>query len=372
MKIAIVINTSWNIYNFRSGLVHHFLKSGHRVVTIAPKDDYSAKLEAWGCEYHPIEMDGSGLNPIRDLKLLFQLRNLLKTTRPDLILSYTIKPNIYGSLVARSLSIPIICNVSGLGTVFLWTGLIRKLAVTLYRVSFAHSTWIFFQNDQDQAEFTSLVKIKLKKTSLLPGSGIDVAKYKVTDTQNETPVFLMIARLIVEKGIREFIEAVRLLKAEQVKAIFWLAGSLDEEHSRSISKGELDNWISEGLIVYFGQVDPIEDLIRKADAIVLPSYREGTPRTLLEGGALGKPLIATDVPGCSHVVEDGVNGFLCTARDARSLANKMKLFLALSADERKTLGRNSRLKVEETFDESRVIALYEAKISDLTGVRLSG
>lgn len=371
MRIAIFINTSWNIFNFRVGLIRHFLNEGHSVVAIAPADAYSSKLEEMGCTFHALEVAGSGLNPVHDLNLMVQLHAILKKDRPDIVLSYTIKPNIYGSLVCGWMGIPIICNVSGLGTVFLWKGLLRRFGILLYRLSFRFSSWVFFQNDQDMADFLEMVKINPAKCSLLPGSGIDLTRFqpKQMPITNESPIFLMVGRLIVEKGVQEFADAAQLVHQSGRKATFWLAGALDEGHARSIDKAALENWISTNTIYYFAHTDDIISVMERADAIVLPSYREGTPRTLLEGGALAKPLITTDVPGCRHVVRDGVNGFLAEVRNPRSLADKMLLFLSLSPDERAQLGRNARKWIEEYYDEQRVMDLYAVKIQQLVEKR---
>ncbi|MFT6865770.1 MAG: glycosyltransferase involved in cell wall biosynthesis [Cyclobacteriaceae bacterium] len=366
MKIAIIINTSWNIYNFREGLVHFFLERGDEVMAIAPKDDYSHKLQEWGCEYMPVEIIGTGMNPIKDLRLILVLRKKLKKWRPDVVLTYTIKPNLYGSIAAGSLGIPCICNVSGLGTVFLWTGWIRRFAVLLYTVSFRFNKWVFFQNDEDREDFLSFVRLPREKTSLLPGSGINTSDFMISPfIKKEKTVFLMIARLIVEKGVGDFIEAIRIIKKSRTDLEFILVGNLDQEHSRAISKVELNQWIYEGLVTYKGHLDDVKPEIQQADVIVLPSYREGTPRTLLEGGAMGKALLATDVPGCRHVVKDGYNGFLFESKNPRDLADKMKLYLALNQEERSQMAVNSRKWIKEVFEEKIVINLYAEKMDQL-------
>lgn len=368
MKIAIAINTSWNIYNFRRGLIQRFLDEGHEVVAIAPPDEYSAKLAALGCSYVPLPMSASGMNPITDGALLLRFYRILRQERPDVLLSYTIKPNIYGALACKALGIPIIANVSGLGTVFLWKGYVKKLAVGLYSFAFRHASWVFFQNDEDQHEFTRFVKMDLSKTSLLPGSGVDIGHFgPVPMPTDKVPELVMIARLLVEKGVYDFIEAIRLLRKKGLNVRFHLVGSLDETHARSIAAEELASWQEEGLIRYTEHLEDVRPVIAQASAVVLPSYREGTPRTLLEAGAMGRPLIATDVPGCRHVVRDGENGFLCKVKNPTDLAAKIKLFLALSPEERATMGANSRRFIAENFDQQLVIRQYHRKVADLTG-----
>lgn len=372
MKIAIVINTSWNIYNFRQGLVQALLKRGDEVVAIAPPDAYVDQLLAWGCTYHPVRMDGTGTNPVKDLLIIFRLRKIIKRTKPDVVLTYTIKPNLYGSIASGSLNIPCICNVSGLGTTFLWTGLMRTVAVKLYNFSFKYNKWVFFQNHEDRQDFLKITNLDFKKTSLLPGSGINIEKFSpARSTGTDKTVFLMISRLIIEKGVRDYIEAIRIIKPKYDNLEFHLLGGLDEGHARSISKSELDGWIDQQLVIYTDHQSDIRTLMSRADVVVLPSYREGTPRTLLEGGAMGKVLLASNVPGCREVVKDGYNGFLFEPQNPQDLAQKIEDYLLLSSQDQNTMGINSRKWVESTFDEQIVINAYFEKINQVTAASQS-
>lgn len=347
------------------GLIRNFQKEGHQILAIAPKDPYSEKLEEAGCEYEEVPMQGSGMNPFQDIRTLFQLYRVLSRHKPDIILSYTIKPNIYGSLIGRLLGIPIICNVSGLGTVFLWKGSVRTLATSLYAFAFRFSSWIFFQNEDDQHDFLNQVKVKKRKTSILPGSGVDTEHFSPVKANGDQTVFLMVARLLIEKGVYDYIEAIRILKKHRNKSIFRLVGSLDPDHSRSISEADLDTWQREGLIEYYEHQKDIRPILKDANVVVLPSYREGTPKTLLEAGAMGKAMIATDVPGCRQVVMDGENGFLCKLRNPKDLAAKMKLYLALSDSEKSQMSDFSRKSIVDRYDEKLVIDQYQQKIDDL-------
>lgn len=368
MKIAIIINTSWNIYNFRRGLIDHFMAHGHQIIAIAPKDDYSQKLIDLGCSYHALDFPGTSTDPLKDLSLIWRLYGILKTSRPDIILTYTIKPNIYTSLVAGLLKIPCICNVSGLGTVFLWKGSLKKIAVTLYKMAFRFSSWIFFQNKEDQRDFIDVVPINLKKTSVLPGSGVNLQHFQLSPfNTNKTTTFLMIGRLIIEKGVIEFSEAAKKMCAAYSNVRFRIIGGFEANHARSIDKSLLDEWKSQNCIEWLDHCEDIRPHIADADVVVLPSYREGTPKTLLEAGAMGKALIATDVPGCRQVVKDGVNGFLCKVKDSKDLTNKMKLYLSLNREEKLRMHHSSRKHIEENYDEKIVIGLYEQKIKELSG-----
>lgn len=324
-----------------------------------------------GCIFHHLPMKASGMNPLTDSNLIFGMLRVLKKEKPDAILTFTIKPNIYGSLVAGILGIPCICNVSGLGTAFLWKGYVKKIATTLYALAFRFNSWVFFQNDDDREEFMTHVKLERSKTSLLPGSGIDTSHFQpISAPPNRVPVFLMVSRLLIDKGVYDFIEAIRILKRKSVNASFRLIGSLDETHSRSVRQTELDNWISEGLIEYVAHTEDIRPYISEADVVVLPSYREGTPRTLLEAGAMGKAMIATNVPGCKHVVIDGRNGFLCKLMTPKDLASKMLLYMSLSQEEKEQMSTHSRKSIVERFDQQRVIDQYTYKIDELLAVNL--
>ena len=307
------------------------------------------------------------MNPIHDFGLILSLRKIMKREKPDIVLSYTIKPNIYCSLVSAITKTKVIVNVSGLGTVFLWKGIVKRLATGLYQLAFRHSAWVFFQNEDDRREFLRVVSIDSQKTSLLPGSGIDLKKFTPVDpVNNHPPKLLMISRLIIEKGILDFIEAVKIIKQKGINAEFQLIGDLPEGHKRSITQEELDLWIVEGLITYVAHTDDVRPYIADADAVVLPSYREGTPRTLLEAAAMAKPLIATNVPGCNQVVIDELNGFLCEPQNPSDLAAKLEAFIAMEDQDRRTMGLQSRALVEKKYDVNKVVALYENKIRELT------
>lgn len=366
MRIAIVLNTSWNIYNFRMNFVRALLAQGHEVHTIAPLDDYTDRLVAAGCIHHKVTMDSRGANPIKDSALILELLLIYRRVRPDVILHYTIKPNVYGTLAASMLKIPVINNVCGLGTVFLKDNLVSAIAIFLYRISFRFAEQVFFQNPDDLDLFIRRKLVAASRVGLLPGSGIDLNRFPALPySRNKTFTFLMISRLISDKGVLEYVEAAKQLRAEGFDAHFRLLGAKDPEHKRGIKLPVIDNWIDSGIIEYMGSTDDVRPFIEQADAIILPSYREGTPRTLLEAASSAKPIIATDVPGCNHVVKDGYNGLLCKLKDPNDLAEKMKKMASLDDDLLASFGRNGRRKVESEFDESLVINKYLTTLSTL-------
>jgi glycosyltransferase involved in cell wall biosynthesis len=362
-KILISLNTAWNLLNFRAGLIQGLISSGFEIVAVAPKDKYVAELEFIGCRFVHLEMDNQGTHPLRDLLLLWRYWRLFKTEKPDLNLFYTVKPNVYGSLASSICGIPFINNVSGLGAVFIRGGWLRRFVSALYKIAFRNSNRVFFQNRDDLGLFLENKLVQAELTDVLPGSGINLHRFTPTDDADRKSLnspfrFLLIARMLKDKGVVEFVNAAQLLKEPGVKAEFCLLGFLDVQNPAAISSEEMKEWVDQGFVKYLGVSDDVRKHIASSDCIVLPSYREGTPRTLLEAAAMGKPIITTNVVGCKEVVEHGVNGFLCEEKNAQDLALKMKEMLLLSESQRKLMGQNGRLKMEKEFDENIVIQKY--------------
>ncbi|HEX4738074.1 MAG TPA: glycosyltransferase family 4 protein [Allosphingosinicella sp.] len=366
--VVISINASWNILNFRLAIVRSLQEAGWRVVALAPEDKTSEKLVALGVGYEPIVMDKKGISPLQDLLLLFRYWKALGRIRPEVALFYTAKPNIYGSLAAHLRGIKVINNVSGLGTAFIKKGLLTRIVSLLYRIAFGRSSTVFFQNSEDRDLFVAEGIVKLAKTRLLPGSGVDLDRFAPPAApggrRREGFVFLLIGRILRDKGVYEYVEAARLVRLSHPEAEFRLLGFLDAENRTAIPREEVQRWIDEGLVTYLGEAEDVRPFIAAADCVVLPSYREGLPRTLLEAAAMAKPLIASDVPGCRHVVEPGVNGLLCKARDAGALADAMCAMIRASAAHRERWGLAGRAMVERKFDERVVADLYRGAIAD--------
>jgi len=367
MRVAIVLNTSWNIYNFRQGLVNSFIKQGHQVIAIAPRDKYTIFLEEMGCDFYPVTMDNQGTNPLKDLNYAHQLYKAYKTLKPDFVLQFTIKPNIYGTFASYLLKIPTINNVCGLGTVFLNSGFSSFLAKKLYKFAFKLPNQVFFQNQDDLDLFLEKKLIKESITDLVPGSGVPLDKFKPKFAQNnDFFTFLVVSRVIYDKGIVEYAEAAKILKEKGIKAKFQLLGSQDDNDKRCISSETLKAWQEEGLIEYLGTSDDVASIMQKADCVVLPSYREGTPRSLLEAASLGKAIVTTDIAGCKQTVEDGKNGFLCEVQNAEDLATKMEKIYSLDDNTLQEMGKYSRKKMEDEFDEKIVIKQYWKAIKSIT------
>jgi len=360
-RILISANAAWNIVNFRSGLIRGLQAAGHEVVAVAPPDASVESVRALGIPCHPVAMNKKGLSPAADLALLLRYRRLLASVGADVYLGYTVKPNIYGSLAAHSLGIPVINNVSGLGTAFIRGGWLQRLVSTLYKVALRRSSTVFFQNRDDRDLFLSNGLVRPEQARLLPGSGIDLAHF--TPPPQPAPAgapfrFLLVARVIRDKGVLEYVEAARRLRERWPEVRFQLLGALDADNRTAIPAAQVERWNSAGIIDYLGEAKDVRPFLGAADCVVLPSYREGLPRTLLEAAAMGRPLVATDVAGCRDVVREGVNGYLCAAQDADSLADAMERMLRLSLAERARLGEGARAMVEAEYAEQRVVDLY--------------
>lgn len=365
-KIIIAVNTAWNFVNFRAGLIKALVATGYEVVAVGPSDCYVARVEALGCRFIPLQMDNQGTHPGRDLILLWRYYKLLAREQPDVYLGYTVKPNIYGSLAAHALGIPVINNIAGLGSVFIKENWLAWIVRILYRIALSRSSKVFFQNEEDRSLFIKSGLVSPTVTDRLPGSGIDLVRFQPVPLPSQPRLrFLLIARMLWDKGIGEYVEASRLLKQRGVNIEMCLLGFLDVQNPAAISRQQMNEWISEGVVRYLGISDTVSDELAAADCVVLPSfYREGVPRTLLEAAAMGRPIITTNTVGCREVVSDGVNGYLVQPRDSHDLAEKIEMIISLSSGARTEMGKRSREKVEREFDEKIVIKKYLEAIEE--------
>jgi len=287
-----------------------------------------------------------------------------------------VKPNIYASLAAQMAGVPVINNISGLGTAFIRGGWMAALVSLLYRVGLSRSECVFFQNEDDRTLFLGKGLVKRLQTDLLPGSGVDLEyydakRYGTVERSGNHIVFVMVARLLWDKGVREYVEAARIVKKQHPEVRFHLLGFLDVENQTAVPREDVEAWVREGIIEYLGTSDDVRPFLAAADCVVLPSYREGTPRSLLEAAAMAKPLIATDVPGCREVVTDGVNGYLCAVRNSNYLADKMLKLIAMPSELRLQMGCQSRNIAETRFDEQIVIRKYLKVVDDVAGKKKS-
>lgn len=379
-RVVIAQNISFYAWHMRLGLAKALKEAGYEVVFISSTDQsisteksiqtsgdiYRHKIEE-EFAYYDINLARKGTNPLTDLKTIYQFYTLYKQIKPDIVLHYTAKPNIYGTIAAHMLKIPVINNIAGLGSLFNQKSLVTTIVKQLYRLSQRNATKIFFQNRDDLHLFSQERLVEPLKCDLLPGSGVNVEKFALVDhTRPDTFRFLHISRMIWEKGIGEYVEAARAIKQRHPHVEFCLLGFLDPQNPKAISSEQMDAWMKEGVVNYLGESDRVDEVIATADCVVLPSYyREGTPRTLLESASMGKPIITTDNVGCRDVVDDGVNGFLCQKKDAVDLEHKLEMMLMLTVEERKKMGEKGREKILKEFDEKIVFDKYKEAIGEI-------
>lgn len=358
-SVWIVANTTWYVFNFRSRLIQELAQAGYAITVLSPADEYVDRVRALGVRHIHLEMDNAGTNPVRDTALLVRFILLFRKERPGVLLTYTPKVNIFCSIAAKWTNVPVIANISGLGTGFIRGGWLTALVKLLYRVALRHPRRVFFQNEEDRTQFVRDGLVGRDRTERLPGSGVDVRRFTpVTKVDGEKFVFLFIGRLLSDKGIREYVEAARAVRSELPDVECRVLGFIDHGNPTAVSAAEVRAWEAEGTIRYLGSADDVIPHLAKANCVVLPSYREGCPRSLLEAASMCIPLIATDVAGCRQVVEDGVNGFLCQPNDAEDLAQKMKCMIELNPEDRSKMGTAGREKMLREFDERIVLDCY--------------
>lgn len=361
MRIAVVSNTAWYLFNFRLNLMRELQAAGHAVVAVAPDDAYAQCIRNAGIVFEAVPISGGGTHPGRELRSVLRLGAVFRRHRVNLVLSYTPKGNLYSALACIVLRVPFVPNVSGLGRAFIRKSLVTRVAKLLYRVTFGRAYRVFFQNLDDMAVFVDGGLVRGGQAERLPGSGVDLSRFSPTAPiagAADAPVFLLVARMLWDKGVGEFVEAARCVRVLHPGARFQLLGFLDVDNPSAISRQQMDGWVAEGLIDYLGSTNDVRPFLAQADCVVLPSYREGVPRTLLEAAAVGRPVITTDAPGCRDTVVDGETGFLCRPADAKDLTDKLLGFIALSSNQRQTMGQKGRKFVEKNFDEKMVLQRY--------------
>lgn len=366
--VVVVVNTSWNIYNFRLNLMRALRDEGFNVLALAPYDAYSDKLRAEGFDWVHLPLDNDSTNLFRELQQIKDFYKLYREIQPDIVLHYTVKPNLYGTFAAMLLKVPSINNISGLGTVFIREGWVYTMARFLYRVVLRFPKKVFFQNHHDRQLFIDKQLIKAGISEVIPGSGVDSQRFSPREhpkRDNEAVTFLMIARLIRDKGIGEYMDAIKILREKYPQVCFQLIGSLYPGNPSAVSEETLMSWMDEGLIEYLPFSNSMQEVIANVDCVVLPSYREGLSRVLLEAASMAKPIVTSNVAGCKDVVDDGVNGFLCDVKDASSLAKQMEKMITMTHEERKEMGKKGREKILHEFDERLVIEKYLESINNI-------
>lgn len=361
--IALVANSTWNFFNFRMNIVKAIIDRGYDVVLISPKDEYlEPLLEKFDVQHISlVNLRRKGTNPVREFLLIDEFKKIYKKVNPDLVIHFTIKPNIYGNYVAKKLGIKSICVVTGLGYVFLHETLYNSLAKRMYQFSFKKSDLIIFENEDDRNLFIEMNICTDQKSISVKGCGVNLDYYKPLPNlknKDEKIIFSFIARLMYDKGIVEFIEAAKKVRERNKNVEFWVAGEIDAGNPSSIKIETLHEWIEDGTIKYFGHVKDVRPIIAKSDCIVLPSYREAMARTLTEALAMEKPIISCDTSGCRAIVDDGINGYLVPVKNVEALADAMEKFQLLPEDQKQEMGQNGRQKAKDEFDDYIVTSQY--------------
>jgi glycosyltransferase involved in cell wall biosynthesis len=358
--VLVTANTSWCIAHFRATVIESFLAKGCRVTILAPHDLYSADLVERGCEFVDIQMDRTGLSPLRDFALMQRFKHHFKALKPDVIVSYTIKNNIYGAIAARAYSIPFIAVIPGLGNAFSSDNWLQKLVHSLYRFAFRDIHMALFSNLENRDVFVKNGLLNTDRCVVLDGEGVNITKFAHAPMPASPPfTFLFCARLLYSKGLGEFVAAAKLIRTKHPSTKFHILGKLADNHPEGIAKSVLDEWISQGDVQFLGETSDVRPFIAAAHCVVLPSYyQEGMPRVLLDANATGRLVITTDTPGCRETVVDGETGFLCHAKDVENLTARMEQVMALDTDSLTALGQNARKLAEKRFDDRITADVY--------------
>lgn len=357
-KVLILVNHNVVIYNFRKELVERLVNDGYEVYLSCPQGNRIEELVSMGCKFVETDVERRSKNPFTDLKLLSHYKKIMKKIKPDIVLSYTIKPNVYGGIAARSLKIPQLANITGLGTAAENPGFTQKLIVWLYRISFKKTKKVFFQNNENYDFFVNH-KIELCSYDILPGSGVNLDGYKVSEYPNDNKVkFLFISRIMKEKGIDYYLSTAKTIRNKYKNAEFHICGFCEDEY-----KGKLQELDDNGTVIYHGMIDNVSEFLKDIHCVIHPTYYpEGMSNVLLESCASGRPIITTDRSGCREIVDDGINGYMIRVKNQEDLDVAVEKFLSLSNVQRKNMGIAGRKKVEKQFDRQIVVNKYMEEI----------
>jgi glycosyltransferase involved in cell wall biosynthesis len=362
MKILFIANTGWYLFNFRLNLMKFLKFKGHHIFILAPDNIYIKDFLNEGFLYENFNLQADGINPFKELSSIIEIYKSVKFFQPDLVISFTPKTNIYSALASIFLGIKFIPGVSGLGRSFINKNLITLIVFTLYKFTFNKAFEVFFENVDDKNLFLNNGLIKKSSGICVPGAGIDLKRFSSNLIErkkiNNNIIFLLIGRMLWDKGVGEYISAARKVKHFFPHVKFQLLGFLEVSNPSAISKDQISSWVDEGIVDYLGHTDDVRPFILNADCIVLPSYREGLPRTLLEAAALNRVVITTDAPGCRDTVIHSQTGYLCNVADIDDLSDKMISFINLDYAERLKMGTEARKFIEDNFDENFVFNKY--------------
>lgn len=350
MKVMILANNDVGLYQFRKELIEELLKE-HKVVISLPYGDFVKPLEDIGCKFIDTPIDRRGINPIKDLRLFFKYWKILKQEKPDLVITYTIKPNVYGGCACRFMKIPYAVNITGLGTAFENGGMLKKIVTVMNKVGCKKAKVVFFENEGNRQIFIQEKIVNESQTHRLSGAGVNLEKYQVAPYPvGEKIKFLFMGRIMVEKGIDELFEAMQHLVSDGINCELNLLGFYEENYKEKIERYEAEGWLH-----YYGYQKDVRPYIEESHCFVLPSWHEGMANTNLECAAMGRPVITSNIHGCLEAVDEGLSGYLCQRQDADDLFKVMKKFSMLSYNERKAMGLAGRKRMEDIFDKKKVV-----------------
>ncbi len=357
-KVLIIAGFSSSLVRFRGELIQGWLEAGHEVLAVAPGCEAQEEITNMGADYRSINFNRAGINPLKDITLLVRLARLLQKEKPDYLFFYTIKPVIYGSLSAICMPrVKVFSMITGLGYIFtaddIKSRMLKKVVVILYRLAFRFNEKVFLQNRDDLNEMVKLKALDEEKTVLVNGSGVNTSLFYQRDLPKGPTCFLLVARLLREKGIYEYVEAARVIKAKHPQVKFLMIGWALEGDPTVVEADKLKEWKEEGIVEILGEQKDVRPYYNASSVYVLPSYREGTPRTVLEAMATGRAIITTDTPGCRETVIEGVNGFLVPVKNVKALAEAMEKFV-LRPDLVEEMGKESRRLAVEKYDVRKV------------------
>lgn len=352
-RILVLANNDVGLYRFRKDLIASLLDSKYEVFISLPNGDFVPQMVKLGCKYIETPLDRRGMNPIHDFSLFCKYKRILSEVKPKLVITYTIKPNVYGGIACRIAGIPYAANITGLGSAIENGGLLRKFILMLYKVSLKGASVVFFENAANREALVNAGVVPQGRDVVLNGAGVNLNDYPYQSYPNgDTVRFLFVGRIMKEKGVDEFFAAAQRMKKKYGKRVeFRMAGMFEEAY-----KQRIDELVNEGIVEYLGYQADMKSLYGAASCVVLPSYHEGMSNVLLEAAATGRPLITSDIPGCREAVEDGASGYLCPPKDADTLYDAMQRFVELPESWRAEMGRRGRERMENRFSKDAVVA----------------
>lgn len=359
MKVLVLANFGMGLYKFRKELLEELINKGCEVFTSLPEDEeYIPMLKKIGCKFINTPVSRRGTNPITDLNLLWNYVQIIKEINPDVVLTYTIKPNVYGGLACRINNAPYIANITGLGTAVENGGLLQKVTMFLYKISLKKARCVYFQNEENKVFLTTKEVVK-ERYEVLPGSGVNLEEYKLLEYPLDNTInFIYISRVMKQKGIEQFLEAATYIKKVYPYTVFHIVGFCEEEYEEKLRELQ-----SKGIIQYHGKQKDVRKFYKLSHCIVHPTYYpEGMSNVLLEGAASGRPIITTNRSGCREIVDDGLNGYLIQPESTDELVKKIEIFLSLDNKAKESMGKAGREKVEKEFNRQFVVKSYLEQI----------